>query len=283
MEKDDSVKRSVIWFLWKQGKYGAQIFRAMGEVFKEDTPLKMTISRWIERFSNGAELIEDAERSGRPKDVRNSFNIERVQTKIDQDHRQSVQQLAEALSINHNTVHQILTEDLGMTRVVARWVPKLLTQEQKKARVDISLSLLQLLQDQPDFLSRIVTTDESWFHYYEPETKAQSSQWKAKGEPTPLKAATVAWTRKQMATVFWDRGGILQIDWLPQGEMINSDYFIGCLRHLRETLKKKRRGTIIKVFCFKWTMRTHTPVTEQWMLLKRCASLCSPTLLTVQT
>jgi hypothetical protein len=33
------------------------------------------------------------------------------------------------------------------------------------------------------FLDRIITTDESWFHYYDPETKQQSSQWKNCNSP----------------------------------------------------------------------------------------------------
>ena len=32
-----------------------------------------------------------------------------------------------------------------------------------------------------------MTGDESWFHYYEPETKSQSSQWKRKYEAPPVK------------------------------------------------------------------------------------------------
>ena len=38
------------------------------------------------------------------------------------------------------------------------------------------------------FLDRIITTDESWFHYYDPETKQQSSQWKNCNSPPPKKA-----------------------------------------------------------------------------------------------
>lgn len=37
------------------------------------------------------------------------------------------------------------------------------------------------------FLDRIVTTDESWFHYYAPKTKQQSSQWKNMHFPPPKK------------------------------------------------------------------------------------------------
>jgi predicted RNA-binding protein with PUA-like domain len=37
-------------------------------------------------------------------------------------------------------------------------------------------------------LDRIITTDETWFHYYDPETKQQPSQWKNVDSPRPKKA-----------------------------------------------------------------------------------------------
>ena len=41
-----------------------------------------------------------------------------------------------------------------------------------------------------DFLSRLVTVDETLVHYYEPENKAQSRQWVGPGSPRPKKFKT---------------------------------------------------------------------------------------------
>ena len=35
-------------------------------------------------------------------------------------------------------MHQIVHEDLGMRKVCARWIPRLLTAEQKERRVEIA-------------------------------------------------------------------------------------------------------------------------------------------------
>ena len=62
---------------------------------------------------------------------------------------------------------------------------------------------LQLFQKNPkDFKRRFVTVDETWIHYYTPETKQQSKQWVTKGESAPKKAKTVPSAGKVMATVF---------------------------------------------------------------------------------
>jgi hypothetical protein len=49
-------------------------------------------------------------------------------------------------------------------------------------------------------------TDESWFHYYAPETKQQSSQWKNCNSPPPKKAKITKSLEKNM---FMDRKGML--------------------------------------------------------------------------
>ena len=40
----------------------------------------------------------------------------------------------------------------------------------------------------PNFLSRVITGDESWLYNYDPETKQQSSQWKTSSSSLLKKA-----------------------------------------------------------------------------------------------
>ena len=131
-----------------------------------------------------------------------------------------------------------------MTRVVARWVPKLSSEEQKRERVKCSSDLLKSWRSEKDFLDCIATGDESWFHYYEPESKFQSSQWKKKHEAVPIKGKCAPSAGKRM--LFWDRKGILSIDWLPEKCTINSDYYIRELEELRDVIKRERRGKLTR-------------------------------------
>jgi hypothetical protein len=54
--------------------------------------------------------------------------IENVRSLILEDHRLSVQEIADST----DSAHSILTEDLHMCRVVVKFVPKLLSQEQQQ-------------------------------------------------------------------------------------------------------------------------------------------------------
>ena len=41
--------------------------------------------------------------------------------------------------------------------------------------MDVTRELLNIVNDNPDFLKRVITGDESWMYGYDIETKAQSS------------------------------------------------------------------------------------------------------------
>lgn len=50
---------------------------------------------------------------------------------------------------------------------------------------------------------------------------------------------------KVMATVFWDRKGILLIDYMETGTTINSDSYCATLRKLRRAIQNRRCGRLI--------------------------------------
>ena len=55
----------------------------------------------------------------------------------------------------------ILHEQLGMKKLSARWVPRLLTVDHKRDRVTISKQCLEMFQRNPaEFLCRFITVDE---------------------------------------------------------------------------------------------------------------------------
>ena len=74
-----------------------------------------------------------------------------------------------------------------MRRVAAKFVPKLLSAEQKDLRVEVAQDLLDTTSTDPEFLNTVITGDESWVYGYDPETKAQSSQWKHPESSRPKK------------------------------------------------------------------------------------------------
>ena len=64
-----------------------------------------------------------------------------------------------------------------MRRVTAKFVPRLLTAEHKDDRVSICTELRDRAQNDPNFMSPVITDDECWVYGYNPETKQMFSQW----------------------------------------------------------------------------------------------------------
>jgi len=57
------------------------------------------------------------------------------------------------------------------TALVQKFVPRLLTPEEKEHRVAIGKELRQRAVGDPTFMSRVITGDESWVYGYDPETE----------------------------------------------------------------------------------------------------------------
>jgi len=167
--------------------------------------------------------------------VTTSEIIDQIHELILEDHRISAKLIAEELSISGERVGSIIHEDLDMRKLSAKWVPKCLNADQKRQRCQSSEQLLETFRRDPnDFLSRLVTTDETWLHYYDPETKKHSMEWRHSGSPHSKKFRVQKSAGKVLAWIFWDQDGILLIDYLPKGPTINAEYFSSLLVQLKD-------------------------------------------------
>ena len=63
------------------------------------------------------------------------------------------------MSISKTVCHEILPENLGRHRIAAKFVPRLLTDDQKQNRVDVSQELLDRVNGDDNFLKKILLQD----------------------------------------------------------------------------------------------------------------------------
>ena len=138
-----------------------------------------------------------------------------------EDRRLTVQETVAEVGISTGSVHSILTEDLNLQRVSTKFVPKLLTKQQK----EISEDMLNLANHDPEFIKTIITGDESWVYGYDPETKFQSSQWKHPESPRPKKSASSQQCESDADLFFYSRG-IVHHEYTPEGQTINKEYYL---------------------------------------------------------
>jgi hypothetical protein len=133
-----------------------------------------------------------------------------------------------------------LTEDLSKKSVAVKFVPRLLSQEQKEFRAEVAQDLLETANKDPDFPQKVIIADESWVYGCNPETKAQSSQWNSPESPSPKKARPSRSNSKDMLTVYFYHEGVVHHQYDPPGQTIPKGYYIEVLRRLRDAVRRKR-------------------------------------------
>ena len=122
--------------------------------------------------------------------------------------------------------------------VAAKFVPRLLTPEQKEQHVAICQELRQRALDDTSFMSRVITGDESWAYGHDPETKQQSSQWKSPGSPRPKKVTQSCSATKSMLIMFFDIRGIVHHEFAPEGQTVYARFYCSFLHRLREDIRR---------------------------------------------
>jgi hypothetical protein len=133
------------------------------------------------------------------------------------------------VGISCGVCQEILAENLNMHCIAARFVPQLLTNDQKQRHVNVYFELREKANGDPAFISRIITCNKSCIYGYDPETKQQLSQWKSPQSPR-AKMAWQVWSSTMsmlivvcFCFVFFDMKGIV-----PPNTMVNSDFCSYC-------------------------------------------------------
>ena len=83
--------------------------------------------------------------------------IEGVCQIIREDRRRSIDEVGKLVGFSHGTCHKILTGDLKMRRAASKFVPRLLSVDQKQQRLDVCLDLKENAANDPSFLSNVIT------------------------------------------------------------------------------------------------------------------------------
>ena len=219
---------AVIRYLYLKGKTGQEIHCELTNVYGSSAPSYAQVKFWVGVFKRSRTSLEYETRSGHPSDATDEEMCNKVRDLVYSDRQIKLEEIANALHIH--TVSTTLHDRLGMHKLTARWVAKSLSDEQMATRASVYSALLKRFRSkEDDFLSRLVTVDETWVHYHEPENKAQSRQSVGPGSLRPKKFKTQPSAGKVMATIFWDAQGVIMLDFLAKKSTITGAYYANLL------------------------------------------------------
>ena len=213
-------------------------------------PQLIALQNWYAKFKTKNFSLEDEPREGRPRTATDEQNVAAVKAVIEENPRTTIEQLEQSLGIDATSVGRILHEHLGLTKKAARWVPHTLKTEQKEARVNFCQRFLQQFKNGASVNFRnIVTGDESWFHFYDPETKKQSKEWSKKGAAAPSKPRRQKSVGKTMFAVFFTQNGITASVPLEERKTVTSKWYVEeCLPKVFENLLNGRPEAELRRF-----------------------------------
>ena len=164
-----------------------QIFNELCGKYGPQTISMCTVFRWVKAFKAGKFSVEDDTSPGRSKTSVTKANIAAVKIVVEQDTRLSVRDVASCTGISEGSVQTILKKRLDLSKVCARLVPHLLTEEQKTQSPESARELLKTYKGcNSRVISNLLTGDETWVQMFEPQKRGDNKQWKRKDKKTPM-------------------------------------------------------------------------------------------------
>jgi hypothetical protein len=126
---------------------------------------------WIKCLKDGQESVEDCKNSGRPSPCTTPEMIVEVCEVILEHRRQTVHEDCNRIGLSYGSCQHILEDELNMRRIAATFVPHLLKNKQQHHQLQVCTELQEAVRHDCNFLSRVITGDESWLYNYDLETK----------------------------------------------------------------------------------------------------------------
>ena len=144
MSEEQEQEQSVcIKFCVKLGRNGAETYEMLRTAFVEQCLSRARIFEWHKRFKEGRDSVDDNPRSGRPTTSKTDDCLARVRELIQANQRLTIRDLSDEVGGSYETCQAMLTQDLKMRRVAAKFVPRILTAEQKEWRLSVATNMLQ--------------------------------------------------------------------------------------------------------------------------------------------
>ncbi|CAH1986792.1 unnamed protein product [Acanthoscelides obtectus] len=189
MELNREHFRAIIYYNLERQLSQQECLAELLTVFGNEAPHQSTISR----------CLSDDPRVGAPKSAVTQENVDAVRKLIIEDRHVTYREIEASLKISKTSIQKMLHEELGVRKLVSRWIPHLLTAEQKAARVNWCQKTVDRFNSgNSKNVYIIVSGDESWIYCYEPENKRQSAVWVFQGEEKPTKVIRSRSVSKKM-------------------------------------------------------------------------------------
>jgi histone-lysine N-methyltransferase SETMAR len=209
----------VIFYYCRQGEGGKKIHYKLSDVYGKDSYSLSAVKYWVCEFKAQKTGLHDEIRPRRPLiDV--FAQIARI---LNDEPFGSTCHLARQLAVTKEVVKRNLQEVLGFHKFGLKWVPNVLSAEQKAARVQMSCEFYNnlIFERQKDFATEITRDESQYYRSY-----AEWSMWRPSRGDIPTRPFQKIDSKKSLFTIFFSGEKLAFLDSLPKGQ--NMDPYYSC-------------------------------------------------------
>ena len=149
-----------------------------------------------------------------------------VEEFIDENPHISLNDIEALTSLCRSPIVNIIHMHLNKRKLSSRWIPHLLTIEQKLKRITFFTNNLKIFEEGKWRLCDVVTGDESWIYYRKIKKKAMYSAWVGPGDSPGTVVKRNQFEPKNMITIFFKSTGALFVDVSDKGKSIGKKYYL---------------------------------------------------------
>lgn len=243
---DNQTKRELILHYAKLGQKPAQIHKFLLETYGQDAPSYKMVKDWCNQHKWGRTDTKTRPSTGRPLEVPSTRLIELAERAVRQEPKISCRMLAQQLNLSRPTTKSIVKDHLGLEKIHGHWIPHALNSSQKMQRVQICKDLYDRWAHRwSEFKARLITQDETWILYDQPETPRSSAEWLPSGSKGPECPRLAKTNDKLMMICFWDCKGLIYSEYFKSSKNrpgLDKSLYCAILDRMVEHLRQNNRA-----------------------------------------
>ncbi|GBL91735.1 hypothetical protein AVEN_71374-1 [Araneus ventricosus] len=165
--------------------------------------------------------------------------VEQVKQLIRADRRMTIEELTQEVGISHGSIHAILSDDLKMKRVSAKFVPRLLNPNQMETRQLTAAECFEKSTEDPTFLETSLQVTRP-VHLRPGDKDAVIRMAHNVLSSTKEITSCQIQKKKVMLVAFFGNEGVVHHEFVPDGQSVNGPFYMQVLKRLREAIRRKR-------------------------------------------
>ena len=145
----------------------------------------------------------------------------------------SIETISAQFDVSVETVHTIIHEERKMRKICAKFVPRVLREDQKEICCHDSRKRVELINSDPAVLDALVPVMKagSTAMTQRPRDTVPSGSMLALQDPRKSDSKS---THRLLMITFFDSTGMIYMHWVPTGQSVNKEYYVEVLREFRK-------------------------------------------------